>query len=146
MSANSYCQTAVISLKSHGGDIQLVNSEADNFGMVEPAPEYDTVMLIEGNCIVTIGQRWGGFRFQDTICDHWSLEQSGYTLKSAKAHYGNKPKYIGFKRSKQKDDDDSLEQDYWNNGRSNQNSLFGLFGLVLISFMAYLITPVLRKK
>jgi len=140
LSIISYGQTAVISNKSHAGDLAQINKEPDNFGEMAPRPVYDTIMLVGEDCVVEIGTRWGNSRFHDTICNHWSLEQRGYTLKSAMQFYGSNPQFIGFK------DSDSNDQDYWHNGGSNQNNLIGFFVLILLSFGAYLITPILKKK
>jgi len=137
----SYGQTAVISNKSHAGDIAEINKESDNFGEMADIPNYDTVMLIDGNCIVEIGTRWGSMKFQDTICEHWAFEQQGYTLKAAQNRYGSSTEFIGFE-----DSDDNNDQDRFFGGGVNHNSTFGLFGLVLLSFIAYLITPVFKKR
>lgn len=140
LSIVSYSQTAVISNKSHSGKITEVLKEVDNFGEMAPRTIYDTIMLVNENCIIEIGTKWGSQRFHDTVCDHWAFENKGYTLNAATQYYGMRPIFIGFKVL------DSNDQDYWNNGRSNQNSLIGLFGLIMLSYLAYLITPVLKKK
>lgn len=140
LSTISYCQTAVISTKSHSGDIANVVEEADNFGEMAPQPIYDTVIFVGESCIVEIGTKWGNRRFHDTICNHWAFDQKGYTLNAARSYYGMQPAFIGFKEP------DDNDQDGWNRGRTNQNSLIGLFGLIMLSYLAYLITPIFRNK
>lgn len=141
----TYSQTAIISNKSHAGDLFQVISEPDHFGWVEPDPVIEKVILINETCIVLIGTRYNQINFNDTICDHYALKQEGYSLKACKIYYGDHPKYIGFKEKKDNDDKDG-DQLFWINGSPYQNGIPGFFGLIILSYFAYLFTPIFDKK
>ena len=150
ISSSSHCQTSVIALKSHSGNLKNLHSEPDNFGWIEPSPVIDSVISSGNRCVIVVGERWGNNRFKDTICgqDNYYLNRGGYSLRACKGQYGNDAKYIGFKNKDNDDDDNDNDgsENFWFNGSPHQNGVTGLFGLILLSFLAYLITPIFNKK
>lgn len=137
-------QTAVISNKSHAGDLSLILVEPDNFGAPDDFPVYDTILLLENNCLVQKGYTsWQQNRILDTICDHTAFKDGKYDLKTAKKYFGERPVFIGFKKKRT---DQNNSDSFWINGNPHQSNVVGFFALFLLAYLAYLITPLLRKK
>lgn len=139
-------QTAVISNKSHSGDLSKVIYEPDNFGGRMDAhslklslKSIDTVVLID-ECIIEYGSTfYNDERFQDTVCDNESLRQHGYSLDAARQIYNGHVTFIGFNEDVDDNSTDGSEE-YWHNGS------LPLFLVLLLSYFGYLISPAIKKK
>ena len=143
LSTLSFTQTSIISLKSHGGDIENLLTEPDNFGWFEPAPVVEKVTLISEVCIVVKSESYNGDVVEDTICDDPYLSENNYSLESAMAKYGKNAKYKGFKKP---DDQDDRSENFWLNGSPFQNGTNGLFALIILSYLFYLVIPIFKKR
>jgi hypothetical protein len=141
-----FSQTAVISSKNHSGDLSFLLEENDNFGDIEPPRSIDSVVKIDKSCIVEIGTRWGDVHYHDTICEHWALEQRGYTETVVKDLYGNKVEVIGFGEiSKGTSVKPGGGRRFWNR-RQSKNGFSLWIAAILLSILAYSISPIFRKK
>lgn len=97
MSYLSFGQTSVISIKSRSGDLAEIPDSPDKYGAVAPRRVYDTLIKIEGNCVVQIGHGgWAEARFQDTVCEHWYYEQNNYDPEKINEYHGSDVVLIGF--------------------------------------------------
>lgn len=134
--SHSYAQTNVISLKSHSGDLALVNSENDNYGMPMMEITIDTVKLYKENCLIEIKTIDGMEGVSDTICDHPYLKGNGSNYNQIKQRYPSGVVFQGFKRSPRIN---RIDQSTRFNG-------FSLIGRILIlSLLVFVFTPIAKK-
>lgn len=119
LTLNVISQTNVISTRSHSGDLAMTLSEDDNFGLPPMETYYDTVILLNDNCLIEVktmsyfDRANPEYRLRDTICDHPYLKGSGKELNEIKQKYPKGTTFIGFKR---KQSNISNEQSYFFHG------------------------------
>ena len=148
---NSFGQTAIISNKSHSGDLALVNFEPDNFGgrleRVFSIRKVDTVILFD-KCIIEMGSNsLENIRFRDTVCHNEFLVENNYSKESARLIYPQATTFIGFPEDDNIDNNESIDRsDFWTDGNPFERGGTGLLGIILISYLLYLFTPSLKKR
>ena len=130
----AFSQTSVIAVKSHSGDLSEIPNSTDHFGMVAPRPVYDTLIKLEGTCVIQIGSREYSGRFRDTICDHWYYKQHNFSEKKIQEFHGDHVVLINF----QKDSsiDTGNDSPSFRSTRRNSSELIFLL-LVLIGLGSY---------
>lgn len=135
MSIGTFAQTDVISVKSHSGNLAKIKLEKDNFGM--PSPRVDSVIYLSEECLIQVMDYYSGDTYHDTVCrDNWRTPHIS-DLKELKKHYASNVIFVGFKEA------DKLRR---SNNSNRQNGINWFFGLIIISFMAYVSFPLNRKK
>lgn len=160
ISSISFGQTAVIFNKSHSGNSTLVLQETDNFGGPEikfPPPNLislpanffsmEIINLIDEHCFTHhyIGSD-SSVMVIDTLCNDIYFEKNGYTIESAKAKYGESIRIIGFPTQKTKQNTPNDSSNFWINGSPFQSGMTGFFGLIILSYLFYLIVPIFKKN
>lgn len=133
---HSYAQTNVISLKSHSGDLSMLQEEADNFGLPDMDITIDTVVLFNSNCLIEIKTMNGSNHYCDTICDHPYLKGLGTNYKQIKQHYPRGVVFIGFKNTPTIDDASEPV-------RINGTDLVGR--MLILSLLLFVFIPVSKK-
>lgn len=144
VSLSTSAQTSVISVKSHQGNLNSIVDANDHFGAFEAPRVYDTIIKIDGQCVVQLGwQNSENFRFRDTVCDHWYYQQSNYSEKKIQEYHGKKTVLIGFT----KETNSSNQQDRPFGNRTQKQSLpFIFILLVLAGLSAYIARSFLVKN
>lgn len=140
--AISFAQTSVISSKSHAGTSIDILEEPDNFGWVEPDPEFDTVIKLDEKCMIVKGVRWRGQRFSDSICDHWQFRDSEITHRKLKDLYGSNIVIIDYTKKVKPGGGDS----FWINDTINRNGNGVWVLLLLLSIGGYIVFPIFKKR
>ena len=133
---HSYAQTNVISLKSHSGDLSMLQEEADNFGLPDMDITIDTVVLLNSNCLIEIKTMNGYQHYSDTICDHPYLKGLGSNYKQIKQHYPKGVVFQGFRKTPKIDKTDEPV-------RINGTDLIGR--MLIFSLLLFVFVPVSKK-
>lgn len=124
-------QTSVIGLKSHHGNMNDLAASTDHFGEIMPVPIYDTIVKINENCVIQIGEDNGfGMAFRDTVCGHWYYNSVNYDVEKVQEYHGNQVKLIGFN-----EDGSSIQikNNQFFRKRSQKQSMEWMLALVLLS-------------
>lgn len=159
ISSITFSQTAIISNKSHSGDVSKVTSEPDNFG--ERMPEgmnYNTAPLhfrieemvfrIDAHCYSYYHLNKDSLLQIDTLCNERFFEKNGYTKEAFESHYGQEIQIYGFptQEEEKKNDRPLNDSNFWINGNPFQNGTTGFFGFIILTYLLYLIPPVFKKR
>lgn len=138
-------QTSVIGVKSHHGDRAEIPNAADNFGEMAPMPVLDSIVKLNGECVIQVGEDNGwGMPFRDTVCDHWYYKDVNFDADKIKEYHGGKVQMIGF------DDDsgsvESKKSPFFRKRTSTQSSKWLALIIVLSAFGTYLASPKLLSR
>ena len=133
-------QTSVISLKSHHGKATDITKTVDRFGEIAPTPIFDTLIKINNDCVIQIGNDNGwGIAFRDTVCHHWYYKEVNYDAKKIKQFHGNNIELIGFENNE--NGTQSQKSPYFKKRTKKQSAKWLFLIIALTALGTYIIRP-----